>query len=437
MRTTIAALSVALLLPLLATPLAGAAPTEVNVRIEGRERTLFEGPISTAVHRVRAASDSQWRRCNGINFNDPWNTTPAPVPTSTSADAMRIVSETFSAQWYNQYEDYFVTRWGPDEQNLLNSEQWGIVVNNVFTGVGGCQYQLDGGDEVLWIYNAFNGRPRLLLYPGDYAGGSLPLTATAALGQPFEVEVDSWGGQSQGSPPASPQRSSSPFEGAEVAPVETSAKGFERVETGSPAAVATGADGRASITFTDPGWHRIKAAVLDSHGAESAIRSNRLDVCVPQPPASGCGAPPVEDQLRTPPPPLAGEEEPGETGGDPTAGGGGQLGANGQAATTTTATADRQVRLELPRIDRSRVARGLVRVSWRVLDPGVGIKAWTVATLTLGRRGAHYVRRASGSDRSAATLRLPPGATYRLRLTVTDSLGRSSAAAIGKVQVPA
>ena len=40
------------------------------------------------------------------------------------------------------------------------------------------------------------------------------------------------------------------------------------------------------------------------------IRSNRLDVCVPEPPASDCGALPAEDQVRIPPPVEIEEPEP-------------------------------------------------------------------------------------------------------------------------------
>jgi hypothetical protein len=435
MRTAIAAfLAASVFSTVLVAPVAQASPTQVDVRIEGRGETLFEGPVLTVPHRVKASSDKQWRLCNGINFNDPWNVVPAPVPTSASVDAMRIVGETFDGRWYNQYEDYFVTRWGPDEQDLAASEDWGIVVNNVFTSVGGCQYQLDGGDEVLWVYDAFGGRPRLALYPAAYLGGATPLTATAALGQPFEVEVESWSGYNEGVPPASPQRSGAgPFQGAEVAPVTTNGHGFEQVETDSSETVVTGADGKASITFTEPGWHRIKATVAGSGGSESAIRSNRLDVCVPQPPATGCGVLPVDDQARTPPPPLAGEEEPQPAGPGP----GGGSGSQAPAPAAPGPADSRQVRLRLARLDRSRLSRGLVKVSWRVLDPGAGIEGWTISSQTLGRKEGRYVSRAGGRSATAATLRLPPGGVYRLRLTVTDVLGRSSTAAIGKVQVPA
>lgn len=442
MRTLIAASLVASLFTVLAVPSAGASPTQVNVRIEGRSETLFEGPILTEPHRVKAFSDAQWRLCNGINVNDPLNVEPAPVPTSASSDAMRIIGETFNGQWYNQYDDYFITRWGPETQDPGNGAYWGIVVNNVFTNVGGCQYQLDGGDEVLWVYDAFDNRPRLSLYPAGYSAGAVPLTATATLNQPFEIEADGRDGYNEGLPPASPQRSGeSPFEGAEVGPVQESAKGFEEVETDSPATVTTGPNGRATIIFTKSGWHRIKATVVGAGGAESVVRSNRLDVCVPEPPASGCGSLPDDDQARMPPPPVAGEAEPAieePQPKDPSSPVGGQPSAaapNTGAGAQSSAIAG-QVRLQLPPLDRSRIGQGLVKVSWRVLDAGVGVRGWTIASKALGRRGARYVTRASGTDATSALLHLQPGVSYLLRLTVTDALGRSSATSLGKVRVP-
>jgi hypothetical protein len=442
MRTVIAAFSVVLTFIALASPVAQATPTEVSVRIEGRGETLFEGPILTDGHNVRASSEkaAPQRRCNGLNNGQ--NPTPGPTPTAASVDAMSILGEDFDGQWYAApYEDYFITRWGPDGQDTAKAEYWGVVVNNVFTSVGGCQYQLDGGDEVVWVYDAFKTRPLLALYPADYTGGARLLTATAELGEPFEVEVEAWEGYNESDPPDSPERTGAvPFEGAEVAPVVTSAKGFERVETADPDTVVTDSAGLASITFDEPGWHRIKATRIGSGGGEDAIRSNRLDVCVPEPPASDCGPPPAEDQVRTPPP-VEAEEPEGEPGKPQPEGGKGGAGPASSAQSSgvgvSSATDPGQVQLQLPRVDRSRVARGLVKVSWRVLDAGVGIGRWAISSKTLGRKGARYVTRASGTSGTAATLRLPAGAAYRLRIVITDALGRSSSAAIGRVRVPA
>ena len=229
---------------------------------------------------------------------------PAPTPTSSAADAMALIGETFDGRWYPGFNDYFITRWGPDREE--NGKSWGIFVNNTLTNVGGCQYQLDEGDEVLWVYNAFNDRPNLALFPEGYPSGSRPLTATATLSQPFNVEVLSYEDGTEDVPPTHPDRAgSAPIAGADVSPVRTSVKGFELVESSNPATVTTNSEGRASITFTQPGWHRIKATVPGA-SEEEAIRSNRLDVCVAEVGQSSCGALPAGDQARVPPPTVGG-----------------------------------------------------------------------------------------------------------------------------------
>jgi hypothetical protein len=302
MRTSVATLVIASLIATLAATAARAVPTQVVVRIEGRSETLFEGPIWTEGHDLRASSDAEQRPCDGTN-NDQ-HATPGPTPTAASADAMSIVGETFDGVWYPGYDDYFVTRWGPDEQSLAEGAYWGVVVDNVFTSVGGCQYELTSGSEALWAYDAFKSRPFLALFAADdhYSAGARPLTATADLGQPFQVEVLDYADDEEDTPPTAPRRTgSSPYQGADVSPVLTSAKGFERAQSESSQTVVTDAEGKASIIFTTPGWHRIKATTVDGQGRESAVRSNRLDVCVPAPGESDCGLAPSEDSVRTPP----------------------------------------------------------------------------------------------------------------------------------------
>jgi hypothetical protein len=431
MRTISATLAVASLLTVLLASAAAGSPTEVQVRVEGRGKTLFEGPILTEGHNVRASSDAgapaAGRRCNGLNNGQ--NALPGPTPTAAAVDAMALIGEDFDGRWYaSPFEDYFIKRWGPDAQDEAASEFWGLAVNNVFTSVGGCQYQLDGGDEVLWIYDAFRNRPRLVLYPAGYAGGAVQLTTTVAQGEPLELEVDSWSGYNEGSPPPAPTRSTSTFADATVAPVATDAQGFELVEVGSADAALTGADGTATVSFEQTGWHRLKATAVDSQGKETVVRSNRLDVCVLPDPS--CATPPAEDLARTPPPPQIGGDEGGAGGGQPGA-------AKDQSQTAPGAAADpAPLRLSRPRLDRSRISRGLLGVSWRVHDPGAGVAVWSISSRTLGRPGTRYVERARGSIRSATTLRLPPGCAYRLRLTVTDRLGRAAGVAIARVWVP-
>ena len=316
---------------------AQAAQTQVNVRIEGREETLFEGPVLVESDGVRASSDAQSRNCNGINSLDPLNVTPAPTPTAASADALGLIGETFDGQWYPGFNDYFITRWGPDLQSPGEAAYWGILVNDTFTNVGGCQYQLDGGDEVLWVYDAFKGRPDLALFPeaANYATGPRPLTATVALNQPIAVEAVAFEDNEENNPAAAPGRTgSTPIANAEIAPVLTSAKGFERVNTKSSATVKSNVGGKATLTFNEPGWYRVKATIAEG-GVENAIRSNRLDICVTGGAptkalegATGCNELPAADRVRVAPR-IVGEVAPPTTGGGGDGGSGGSGGDGG------------------------------------------------------------------------------------------------------------
>lgn len=440
MHRLVATLAVAISTLAIAAQAAQAAPTEVDVRIEGRSETLFEGPIRVEPHGIRAASDTVkgLRSCDGINPNDPLNVTPAVTPTAASADAMALIGETFDGQWYGQFEDYFLTRWGPDEQDPAGGAYWGLLVNDVFTSVGGCQYQLDGNDEILWVYDAFQGRPTLAMFPAaaGYDSGSRPLTATAALNEPFPVEVVSYADDQEDDPPATPSRlGSSGFAGAKVSPVITGAKGFEKVDAAT--GVTTDSEGKTSVTFTEPGWHRIKATVGEP-GSESVVRSNRLDVCVPGgggaslEGASGCGELPAADQVRVPPTAEGEAEAPHheEAGATQT-----ETERKGPSAAPVSPEPD-SIHVTLPHLDRKDIAHGRLGVSWRILSPGPGVRGWTIASQTLGRKGARYVTRATGTRATSATVRLPAGASYRLRFTIADALGRSSTAALGRVTVP-
>jgi hypothetical protein len=434
----------------LAATAALATPAQVNVRIEGRSETLFEGPIMAEGHYVEASSDTEPRSCDGINPLDPENLAPGPTPTSSSSDAMRIIGETFDAQWYPSFDDYFLTRWGPDEESLAESAYWGVLVNNVFTDVGGCQYELGDGDEVLWLYDAFKGRKLLALYPAGYPSGERPLTATAELGKPFKVEVVDYPDQNEDQPPALPERRGTvPVPGAEVAPVRTSASGFEKVLAEDPATVTSNAQGEASITFTEPGWHRIKATSFETiQGAggetrvQEQVRSNRLDVCVPAKGATTCPDPFPEDQIRMAPPPISPPEgkslEPEPAPEEPASSSGGTALKTSPLLTSPVAGggSSEPLRLEAPRLNGQGAAQGLIGVSWRVLSAGVGLKDWSIAAKSRRSGGAGYRVVATGASATSALLSLPPGFAYQLQITFTDSLGRSSAESLGQVLVP-
>jgi len=357
-RALLAALVGACASSLFAAP-AIAAPTEVTVRIEGEAETLFEGPILTDGHDVRAASDATDRRCDGTNGGA--NPSPGPTPTAAAVDAMAIAGEDFDGTWFAGLDDYYVERWGPDEESFEGAGAfWGVLLDGVLATVGGCQSQVSAGEEVLWALDAFNlSRPFLRLAPeeeGVAGDPGAPLYAEA--GEPLELIVHRrvYGGV-PGVPPAA-----EPAAGVPVKLVSTDPEtGFQ-----SPGAVAgvSGGDGGAEVVLAAPGWHRLKAAEDSGH-----IRSNRLDVCVRPAGGGDCGPPPPDAVPRTPPAgsPAGPGEDPGG-GAGAGSGQGGTLAAPGIATPAPTALARRGA-LRFGFL-RAHPRRGVATIGVRVPGPG-------------------------------------------------------------------
>jgi hypothetical protein len=375
---------------------APAAPATPTVRIEGRERTLFEGPVLTDGHDVRAASDTQPRPCDGTNGG----ANPAPGPTATAAtvDALAITGQGFDASWYAGFSDYFVQQLGPDREDPAAFAYWGLLVGGALTPVGGCQQRIADGDEVLWVYDAFNGRPFLRLV---VAGA-----AAVAPGEPLAVVATQASGGPQDAVPAA---------GIAVAPVSTASDGVQTADPADPAAVTTDPAGHAELRWPTPGWRRVKAV------AGGFVRSNRLDVCV-QP----CGAPPPDTLVRTPPPTRP---DPTPTPSPTPAPGG------GAAPEPPPAGLPAAVRLERQQIVRDGAAQGRIGVRWAILDPGAGVRRWSIESRATGSAGA-WVGRAAGTTETTAQLRLPAGHVAALRFTVEDVLGRTTTVGLGDVLVP-
>ena len=238
------------------TAVSPAAATVVNVRIEGRTATLFEGPVQTTGRNVQAVSEQATgtiHRCDGTNNGA--NPGRVATPTASAVDAMSIAGQGFEGRWNANIEDYFVRGFGPDLET--GPAYWGVLVGDNLTSVGGCQTALGEQATVLWAYDAFSGRPFLRLTGAE--------TATPGVAQAYQVT------QSGGSP--------KPIAEAGL--------------TSSPAATITGGSGSFSVTFPGDGWYRLK-----SDGARF-IRSNRVYVCV-----GACGPAPADAQVRVPPTPV-------------------------------------------------------------------------------------------------------------------------------------
>ena len=83
--------------------------------------------------------------CDGLNGGA--NATPGPTPTDALDDASNIGGFTFDGPYVSPFNDFTVTRIGPDAQT--STQFWGILNNYQFTPVSGCQAEVKDGDQVL------------------------------------------------------------------------------------------------------------------------------------------------------------------------------------------------------------------------------------------------------------------------------------------------
>lgn len=218
---------------------ASAAPTAVNVRVEGINSTIFDGPVTTDGKAITTATGGT-HVCDGTNGGA--NPTPGPTLTTALDDAAAKGGFTWDGAWYSSFSDFSVDRVGPDAANLITFQFWGLFVNEAYAEVGGCQFKMNSGDEVLWAYDAFARQQGVLSLAGD--GATQP-------GVPAAVHVTK-------------ARVGSPVAGATI---------------GSQ---TTDANGAAQLTFAEPGIYRLKA----EH--PQYVRSRALTICVDPPGAEEC-----------------------------------------------------------------------------------------------------------------------------------------------------
>jgi hypothetical protein len=246
----LAALLAALVTLALAAP-SFAAPVTVNLRVEGSTQTVFEAPVTTDTHLVDGGDGSGGHQCDGLNSDPAKYAGPGPTVTGAFDDASKLGP----FAWFGTYGDFgtpdFYIREVAGEHDT-GSSFWYLVRNWNGLMTGGCQEQVQQGDDVVIALTGFD--------PVTYA--SWPLLdlrgapARVAVTEPFSVHVVEHDGA--GSP-------------------ATDAAGA------SVAGKTTGSDGLASISFDSSGVKRLKAERSNS------IRSNAATVCVYTPGSGECG----------------------------------------------------------------------------------------------------------------------------------------------------
>lgn len=230
-------LLLASLLALIVPAAVSAAPTAVDVRIEGISGTIFDGPVTTDGKQVTTPTGGT-HTCDGTNGGA--NPSPGPTPITALNDAAAKGGFTWDGTWYDSFSDYTADRIGPDSKSL--TQFWGLFINSEYAEVGGCQFRIAAGDEVLWAYDAYSRQQGVLSLAGD--GSTQP-------GVPVTVQVTK-------------ARTGTPVEGATID------------------SQTTAADGSAQLAFTEPGTYRLKA----EH--PQYVRSRALTICVDPPGAEEC-----------------------------------------------------------------------------------------------------------------------------------------------------
>ncbi len=229
------------LVALVASAPAWAAPTTVQLRVEGSASTIFEGPVTTDGKQIDKGSGPH--PCDGTSGGQP----PGPTMTSALDDGSIAGGFTWDGTWFD-FGDFGIDRVGPDAASVATNQFWGYGLNFVPAGVGGCQQLLQSGDEVLYAYDFFG---------PDF--GSRPLLK---LGGPGQAAT-----------------------GKAVSVYVTNGTDGKPVESATVSGTATAADGSASVSFSSPGLRTLKAKKPGS------IRSNALRICVSDSGAETCGVP--------------------------------------------------------------------------------------------------------------------------------------------------
>ncbi|KAF8808419.1 hypothetical protein BYT27DRAFT_7210823 [Phlegmacium glaucopus] len=121
--------------------------TLVNLRIEGSEKTIFEGTVFTRGHNVTTVSGGT-HHCDGTNNHA--NLHAGPTCTSALDDAAKVNGFTFDGRFFALFDDFLLSSIDGEATQF-----WGIILNFWFIPVGGCQQEVKFGDEILFAFDAF------------------------------------------------------------------------------------------------------------------------------------------------------------------------------------------------------------------------------------------------------------------------------------------
>ncbi len=234
-----------LVLALLLTAPAVAAPVTVDLRIEGANATLFEGKVTTDVRGFRFSGDPVEHVCDGTAVNSGPSQTPVPTRGAALAEAAERTPFAIAGTWNAQFgAPSFSTVLGENVEYDPGTDRFlAEIKDGEGSDFGACGDPIQTGQEVVFAYARFGDRVLKLSGP-----------ATAQPGAQVSVRV-------------------------------TDAGNGNAVAGASVAGVTTDADGRANVGPFAAGGQSLQATKAGT------VRSNHLRLCVTNGSDGACGSP--------------------------------------------------------------------------------------------------------------------------------------------------
>ncbi|MFJ8223568.1 DUF4430 domain-containing protein [Streptomyces griseus] len=126
------------------------APVRVTVTVQGPDGLIFQKKVFTWGHDVTTATGGT-HKCDGTNGSP--HATKVPTPTAALDHAAKRNGFTWDGTWYASFDDFSV-----DTVKGVSgggSAYWSISVNGTPTPVGGCQFEIENGDQVAFTWTSF------------------------------------------------------------------------------------------------------------------------------------------------------------------------------------------------------------------------------------------------------------------------------------------
>ncbi|WP_242910595.1 hypothetical protein [Actinomadura terrae] len=117
----------------------------VQVTVIGTSGTIFSGSVTTEAHDLTTAAGGT-HKCDGTNNGQ--NPQPGPTVTGALDDAATGNGFTWDGPWYSFFDDYQVKRIATESNT--NQVYWQYWLNGQHILIGGCQQQVETGDQITW-----------------------------------------------------------------------------------------------------------------------------------------------------------------------------------------------------------------------------------------------------------------------------------------------